>query len=80
MKIGTILRNEGVSDSHSFRYSVYTGRSGKLAKFIYVKDGKIEKGEYYASDIGIGKGITPVRESDVLKRMACMLDEELKGR
>lgn len=78
MKIGTILRNESVSDNHPFRYSVYTGLSGKMAKFIYVKDGRIEEGKYYASDIG--RGINPVRESDVLKRMACMLDEELKGR
>ena len=77
MKVGTILRNDCVSESHPFRRSIYIGKNGRYANFIYSHNGKIEKGKYFYPDIG--KTIIPERETDVLKRIAQMLEDEQKN-
>lgn len=77
MKIGTVLRNEYVSNDSPLRYSVYIGSDGKYIQTIYPYHGKIERSKYYKEDVGEGKEIHPVGYTDVLKSIVRMFEEEM---
>ena len=77
MKIGTVLRNEYVSDDSPLRYSVYVGSGGKYIHTIYQYHGKIENSRYYKEDVGEGKEIHQVGCTDILKRIVRMFEEEM---
>ncbi|MCP4354389.1 MAG: hypothetical protein GY793_01910 [Proteobacteria bacterium] len=51
MRKGTILINPWVSETHQFRRSIYMGIKGKYFETWYVYDGKLEKVQFYKSDL-----------------------------
>lgn len=77
MKIGTILRNDYVSDDSPLRYVIYVGNDGKYLHAIYPFQGKIKRGRYYKQDVGEGMEISPVGYTDVLNRMVRLIEEDI---
>lgn len=50
MKIGTLVKNNGVGDKNPSRIFIYTGISGEYANGLELIDGKLEKTRYYKRD------------------------------
>lgn len=79
MKKGTILKNSGVSDSNALKYSIYLGTCGDSVNVLFYHCGHIKKARYCKRDVGEGKPIYPIKESDVLKRIENMIKEEFES-
>lgn len=78
MKIGTVLKNNYVSDDSPLRYVIYVGCDGKYAHTVYPCNGKIQEGRYYKEDVRKGKEIYPVGYTDVLKKMVDLMQSDLE--
>lgn len=79
MKKGTILKNSGVSDNNPLKYSIYLSTCGNSVNVLDFYKGHIKKSQYYKRDVGEGKPIYPIKESDILKRIENMIREELES-
>ena len=77
MKKGTILNNSSVSDGNALKYSIYLGTCGDSVDVLFFHCGHIKKVRYYKRDVGEGKTIYPIKESDILKRIENMIKEEI---
>ena len=79
MKKGTILKNSGVSDGNALKYSIYLGMCGDSMNVLFFHGGHIKKARYYKKDVGEGKPIYPIKESDILERIENMIKEEIES-